>query len=114
MSATSRWVYTNVSTVWPNLGRDPRTREPLWGEPFVIACTFKNMGATQTDNNGEEFVPQDTIWHENPAPISAGDRVLIGRDVSYEAPPVDAKPIRKVGGWDMSFFGENPDFVFFT
>lgn len=114
MSATASWVYTSVSTIWPNLGRDPRTREPLWGEPFVIACTFKNMGGTQTDNNGEEFVPQDTIWHEDKVQIGPGDRVVIGAESDALTPPVNAKIIRKVGSWDMSFFDEEPDFVFFT
>lgn len=114
MSATSRWVYTNVATIWRNEGRDPRTREPRWSPPVVIDCTFKTMGETQTDNDGNEFVPQDTVWHENPTPIVAGDRVLIGQAVQLETPPAEAKIIRKVGGFDMSFFDEDPDFVLFT
>lgn len=114
MSATANWSYTNVATIWPNLGRDPETREPLWGEPRTIACTFATMGDTQTDDNGQEFVPQDTVWHEDQAEIKAGDRVVIGEELVGALPPARAKPIRKVGGWDMSFFGEEADFVFYT
>lgn len=114
MSATARWTYTNVSTLWPNLGRHPETREPVWGAPVVIACTFETMGDTQTDENGKEFVPQDTVWHEDKTPIKAGDRVVIGESLTDLLPPDRSKVLRKVGGWDMSFFGEEPDFVFYT
>lgn len=115
MSVTANWSYTNVATLWANLGRDPETREPLWGEPYTIACTFATMGDTQTDDNGQEFVPQDTVWHEDQVEIKAGDRVVIGESVDdHASPPNRAKSIRKVGGWDMSFFGEEPDFVFYT
>lgn len=114
MSETANWAYTNVSTLWRNLGRDPETREPTWGAPHVIACTFSTMGDTQTDDNGNEFVPQDTVWHEDKVQIGPGDRVVIGAVSDALTPPVNAKTIRKVGSWDMSFFDEEPDFVFFT
>lgn len=115
MSATARWTYTNQSTLWLQTGeRDPYTREPIYDGPHVIACTFETMGDTQTDDNGQQFVPQDTVWHEDPLTIKAGDRIVIGQALEDETPPATAKTIKKVGGWDMSFFGEDPDFVLFT
>ncbi|MCC4288514.1 hypothetical protein [Vreelandella aquamarina] len=115
MSATSRWVYTNQATLWLQTGkRDPYTREPLFSGPHVIACTFENMGDTQTDDNGQQFVPRDTVWHEDSLPIKSGDRIVIGDALDDAEPPATAKAIKKVGGWDMSFFGEAPDFVLYT
>lgn len=115
MSHTARWTYTNQSTIWLQTGeRDEYTREPIYDGPHVIACTFENMGDTQTDYNGQQFVPRDTVWHENPLTIKAGDRIVIGAALEDETPPATAKTIKKVGGWDMSFFGEEPDFVLFT
>ncbi len=72
------------------------------------------MGDTQTDENGQEFVPQDTVWHEDAIAIKSGDRIVIGEELADAEPPLIAKTIRKVGGWDMSFFSETPDFVLFT
>lgn len=80
----------------------------------MIACTFATMGDTQTDDNGREFVPSDTVWHEDPTAIKAGDMIVIGAALTDTEPPAEAKEIRKVGGWDMSFFGESPDYVLFT
>lgn len=114
MSATSRWVYTNVSTVWQQGPRDPYTREPTWAGPHVLACTFETMGDTQTDDNGVQFVPQDTVWHENPLVIKPGDRIVIGEELTDSVPPATAKTVRKSGEWDMSFFGESSDFVLYT
>ena len=114
MSATSRWAYQNVATLWTEGPRDPYTREPTWDGPHVIACTFETMGDTQTDDNGQEFVPQDTVWHESPMQINSGDRIVIGEELIDITPPARAKTIRKVGMWDMSFFGETPDYVLFT
>lgn len=115
MSATARWSYTNQATLWLQTGkRDPYTRELLFDGPHVIACTFKNMGETQTDDSGQQFVPRDTVWHENPLAIQVGDRIVIGAAIEDAAPPASAKTIKKVGGWDMSPFGEEPDFVLFT
>lgn len=114
MSRTANWSYTNVASIWSEGPRDPYTREPTWTGPFIIACTFETMGDTQTDDNGQQFVPQDTVWHEDPMAIKAGDRIVIGEELADVTPPARAKSIRKVGGWDMSFFGESMDFVLFT
>lgn len=114
MSATSRWSYTNVATLWTEGPRDPYTGVPGWSGPHHIACTFETMGETQTDDSGQQFVPQDTVWHENPMAIKAGDRIVIGESLDIPNPPANAKIVRKVGMWDMSFFGESPDYVLFT
>lgn len=114
MSATARWSYTNDATIWRQGPRDPVTREPTWGAPTTIKCTFETSGGVQTDDNGQEFVPADTVWHEDPTPISVGDRIVIGESLTDDEPPSRAKTIRKLGTWDMSFFGETPDHAIYT
>lgn len=115
MSRTSAWSYTNVATIWPEgSGRDPVTREPVPVEPYTIACTFEAGGDLQANDNGQEFSPRYTVYHEDKRPIAVGARILIGASSTDAAPPAAAETVRRTGMWDMSFFGEEPDFVIWT
>lgn len=63
MSSLGRWSYTNTATIFPHLGTD-EFGVPTYGAPYLIACTWQDTGATQTDTNGSEFVPESTYWFE--------------------------------------------------
>ncbi|WP_106478110.1 hypothetical protein [Phytohalomonas tamaricis] len=114
MSKTANWSYQNVATIWPEGERDPVTRQPTWGEPFTIACTFEAGGDLQADDNGQQFSPRYTVYHEDQRTIAVGSRILIGVESADTTPPSSAESVRRTGMWDMSFFNEEPDFVLWT
>lgn len=114
MSATARWSYTNSATIWRQGPRDPVTREPTWEAPIVIDCTFESDGKLQTTDNGEQFTPNHTVYHEDARKIGSGDRILVGEVSDAATPPENSEVIQRTGMFDMSFFGEDPDFVIYT
>ncbi len=111
MSTTANWSYTNVATVWPHTSSadtgsgwgDPAGEE--YGDPYAIQCTWVGGGETATNNKGEEFAPKMTYFHEDKR-VKFGD--LIARGVTTDRSESD--PIQAHDGYDMSFFGEEPDF----
>lgn len=113
MSATSRWSYTNTATVFPlEAEADGRVGkfQPTYGAPYQIACTWagggEKGGGKITGNNGEEFLPAVRYWHEDKRP-KYGD--LIARGVVTDKSL--AAKIKSHIEYDMSFFGEEPDYM---
>lgn len=107
MSSISRWSYTNTAIVYPFVSKDDFTGEVVYGEPYEIACTW-TAGAAEVrkDDNGTEFVSESLIWTENPAPKHLDQIEMPG---SY-----GRETIRAIKHWDMSPFGDTPDFELAT
>lgn len=112
MSATANWSYTNVAQVRPFVSRDQWTGEAIYGEAFDIACTWtaeatqERMAGGQGGSQGAEFIAKHTIFTEDRRPKFMDLIKFDGSDGWEE--------IRAVTTWDMSFFGEQPDFKLVT
>ena len=115
MSTTANWSYTNIATVWPHTtsaetggGWGGGTSDE-YGAPYQIACTWVGGGdvavKTATNHNGIEFAPKMTYFHEDKR-VKFGD--LIARGVTTDR--TESDPIQAHDEFDMSFFGEEPDF----
>ena len=112
MSTTANWSYTNVATVWPHTSSaetgggwgDGGTNDE-YGEPYAIKCTWVGGGETATNSKGVEFAPKMTYFHEDKR-VKFGD--LIARGATTDRSQSD--PIQLHDEYDMSFFGEEPDF----
>lgn len=111
MSTTANWSYTNTAIVWPHLDAvdegsgwgDATTDE--YGAPYAIKCTWVGGGDTVVNHKGVEFAPKMTYFHEDKR-VKAGDLIARG---PY-AHRIDADPIQAHDEFDMSPFGEEPDF----
>lgn len=111
MSTTANWSYTNVATVWPHLDTvdegsgwgDPVGEE--YGEPYAIQCTWVGGGDATINSKGVEFVPKMTYFHEDKR-VKFGD--LIARGVTTDR--TESDPIQAHDEFDMSPFGEEPDY----
>lgn len=106
MSETARWVYTNKAQVRPFLGIDMRTGARQYGAAYEIACTWTAESEQQRADDGAEFVSRRTIFTEDPRPKFL-DLVLVEGGSEWEE-------VRSKTDWDMSFFGENPDYKLVT
>ncbi len=112
MSATANWSYTNVATVRPFLSLDQWTGQAVYGEPYEIACTWtadnsqERMAGGQGGSQGAEFIAKHTIFTEDRRPKYLDLIIFDGSDGWEE--------IRAVMTWDMSPFGEIPDYKLVT
>lgn len=106
MSTTANWTYTNTATVEPFLDEDLFNGGVTYGEPFEIACTWITKSEQRQDEQGDEFVSRHVIYTEDPRP-KYRDRITLSGAATAEV-------IRAVTGYDMSFFGESPDFELVT
>lgn len=102
MSNTANWSYANQATVRPFVNIDLMTGQSVYGEPFTIACTWIAEAQQMRDGNGAEFVSRYLIFTEDPRPKYLDMIQLRGHDEWQE--------VRAVTEWDMSFFGEIPDY----
>ena len=121
MSATSEWVYTNVATVWPVGAFDDWTGKQTYGAPYLIACTWEANKEIAIDDTGKEFTTNLIFFTESKyqgvfvrQPVRH-DYIQKG-DSSAQADPVaaGADKVKAVKEWDMSFFGEEPDYKVMT
>lgn len=110
MSSLARWTYTNEATVYPYLGEDRFNGGTLFGEPYVIACTWKTGGGVkrteggQSGAHGDEFLVDTLIYTEDARPNYRDEVILAGH--------TRRMMIRRVAEYDMSPFGETafPDY----
>lgn len=121
MSATSEWVYTNFCTVYPLNGYDDWSNSHQYGEPYLIASTWEAEAKTVTDDNGKEFVCQQTIYTESKlngvlVRLPQRDDYIAHGDTRSQPDPLKASAhkIVAVRSDDMSFFGEDPDYQIMT
>lgn len=111
MSSTASWTYTNVATVRPVIGLD-EYGGPAFGEQYQIACTWTAESKLETGlggqsgSRGQEFVSRHTIYTEDPRPQYGDELIFEGSD-GWEK-------IRSRTNWDMSFFGQIPDYKLIT
>lgn len=106
MSATANWSYTNTATIRPFLGMDQWTQAATYGAEFQIMCTWAAQSDQSRDASGAEFVSRHKVWTEDKRPKYLDMIKLAGSDEWEE--------IRSVTNWDMSPFGEEPDFLLVT
>lgn len=106
MSTTANWSYTNTATVRPFVSIDLMTQESVYGEEYQIACTWTAKSEQARDDNGAEFVSRHMIYTEDKRPKYL-DKIQLNGSTEWEE-------IRSVTGWDMSPFGEEPDFLLVT
>lgn len=115
MSSLSRWVYTNVATVYPYEGQDTFNGGVLVGTPYLIACTWTGKAETRTDADGSEFVTRNVFWTEHQG-IKRLDKISKGDTTALTWINAKAEEVRAVTDYDMSPFGErdSPDFEIVT
>jgi hypothetical protein len=109
LSKTANWSYTNTATIKPFVSIDLMTQETIYGEEYQIACTWTAKSEQARDDNGAEFVSRHEIFTEDPRPKYL-DMVLLNGD----DPATGWQEIRSRTWWDMSFFGETPDYRLVT
>lgn len=107
MSELARWTYTNSATIKPFESVD-EWGASTYGTEYEIACTWGTDGKQerQSGANGAELVDTDTIYTEDPRPKRLDMIRLNGHDEFQE--------IRGRVEWDMSPFGETPDYKLTT
>lgn len=113
MSTTANWSYTNVATVWPLLastGDGWDGPAGSYGAPYQVACTWVGGGEKMTNNDGEEFAPSFRFWHEDKR-VKYGDWIARGVQTDRIA---SGEQVKQHVEYDMSFFGEEPDFMSVT
>lgn len=106
MSATSAWSYTNTATIKPFESIDSWTQETVYGDEYIIDCTWEAEANQERDNDGAEFTSRHIIYTEDDRPKRLDMIQLDGHD--------DWEEIRSVTQWDMSFFDETPDYKVVT
>lgn len=106
MSDTANWSYTNTATIRPFVSIDDWTGQATYGEEYTIACTWTAKSEQQRDARGAEFVSRHQVYTEDKRPKHLDLIKMNGSDEWEE--------IRSVTNWDMSFFGEEPDFLLVT
>ncbi|WP_254413725.1 hypothetical protein [Vibrio furnissii] len=106
MSNTANWSYTNTAIVRPLVSFDQWTQQSIYGDEYEIACTWEAKSEQMRDSNGAEFVTKNIIYTEDSRPKHLDLIKLNGKDNFEE--------IRDVTEWDMSFFGETPDYKVVT
>lgn len=106
MSATANWSYSNKATVKPFISIDSWNNTTVYGDEFTIKCTWTAESSQERDSDGAEFVSQHIIYTEDNRPKKLDLIQLNGHD--------DWEEIRAVTEWDMSPFGETPDYKVVT
>lgn len=111
MSVTASWSYTNTATVRPLLGHG-EWGEASYGPEYEIACTWtavdlqQRMAGGQSGAQGAEWIVKHEVFTEDKRPQQLDQIKLNGSDLWEE--------IRERTSWDMSPFGEEPDFKLVT
>lgn len=109
MSNTANWSYTNTAKVKTRISVDQWSGETVYSEPYEINCTWSAKAQEERDDNGQEFVSKNEIFTEDERPKHLDLILLNGQDEA-----TDWQEIRSVTSWDMSFFGEVPDYKLVT
>lgn len=113
MSNTANWSYTQTAQVKPWISYDTKSQDSVYGDPYEIKCTWSaraeqrtSLGG-QSSAGGDEFVSKHFIYTEDKRP-KALDLILIND------PKAQWEEIKAIDFYDMSFFGEEPDFTLVT
>ncbi|ELS6623304.1 hypothetical protein R5S96_003954 [Salmonella enterica] len=120
MSVTAKWCYTNVATVYPRVYDDWNN---TWtnGTPYLINCTWTANNEVAVDASGKEFTTNLIFFTELKrngvtANMPQRDWYIARGDTTALSDPLKAgaNVIRAVTDWDMSPFGEEPDYKIMT
>lgn len=120
MSRTGAWSYTNAATVYPMVFDSWKS---VWtaGTPYLIDCTWVAENKTAVDDTGKEFTTTLTFYTElkrdgSDVVMPQRDWYIAKGDTTVIEEPVVAKAriIRAITEWDMSPFGQEPDFKIMT
>lgn len=112
MSSISRWSYTNTATIRPFVGHDSWTGQTTYGDPYTIACTWTSVDLQergvggQSGAQGHERLLKHEVYTEDSRPKYLDLIQLTGHE--------DWETIRSRTEWDMSMFGDTPDFKLLT
>lgn len=117
MSNTANWSYTNIATVYPHIGYDGENNVDTYGTPYLIKCTWKdeapNVSGAFVDSLGVERVRKTSFYTENNK-IKQGDFIVKGDKTSLSLEASNAEKVEFVLEYDMSAFGETPDYEVVT
>ncbi|MBN6364311.1 hypothetical protein JZL89_02905 [Providencia rettgeri] len=122
MSNTAEWVYTNVATVYPVIRGGGKWDDTVtYGTPYLIDCTFRSSNEVAKDDFGTEFVTKDLYNTEmkhkgQPVRYPVRGDYIAQEDTTAILDPrlANASQIVVVSKDDMSFFGEEYDYVIRT
>lgn len=118
MSSLGRWTYTSTLTIWPVTFDD--YSQVVYGTPYTIDGSWMQGGEMQSNSDGTQFVPTSTYYFEaldGATEIPKPEAYILRGDNTATVDPttIGAEKIKKVGGWDMSPFGnEIPDWVLYS
>lgn len=107
MSNTANWSYTNTAKIRPLLGVD-KWGAKTYGPEYDIACTWEAVTDQERQGgaNGMELLARYTVYTEV-ATVKPLDMILLNGQTEWQE-------VRDVLEWDMSFFGETPDYRIMT
>ncbi|WP_322997951.1 hypothetical protein [Castellaniella sp.] len=105
MSNTANWSYQNSATIKPYQGQS-EWGGVTYGPEYTIACTWAAVSQQERDDTGAEFVSRFEIFTEDGRPKML-DMIRLNGDTEWQE-------IRGRTWWDMSFFGETPDYRLVT
>lgn len=118
MSETAAWSYTNVATVYPRVYDDWNSTDNR--NPYLIDCWTAN-NEVAVDASGKEFTTNLIFFTELKrngidATMPKRDWYIARGDTTSQADPLKAGAniIKAVTEWDMSPFGEEPDYKILT
>ena len=103
--------YKSKAAVWPFEGRDDRTGDVTYGDPYLIDCTFKNSNEIRKDSTGREYVTRGMFYTEDDR-VKRGDFISI--DSTLNANPTNAHEVEDVNQFQRAWRGKSPKFEIVT
>lgn len=108
MSGIARWSYTAKAQVKPLLKGPRRGGSATYGDPYEILCTYTALQLSKMEASAALLghVIRYEIYTEDPRP---------GKGDLIQLPDTDEwQKILDRTVWDMSPFGQNPDYKLVT
>ncbi|MEY0066791.1 hypothetical protein AB7W80_00400 [Providencia rettgeri] len=122
MSTTANWSYTALATIYPVIRGGGKWDDTItYGTPYLIDCTFRGSNEVAKDDFGTEFVTKDLYntemkYQGQPVRHPVRGDYIAQEDTTAILDPrlANASQIVVVSKDDMSFFGEEYDYVIRT
>lgn len=99
------------------MGYDGENNVDTYGQPYLVKCTWKdeapNALGAYIDSLGVERVRKTTFYTEDNR-IKQGDFIVKGDKTSLQLEASNAEQVEFVLEYDMSVFGEIPDYEVVT
>ena len=120
MSKIARFSYKALATIYP-VTRDDWTNSDVYGEPYLIDCSWERIDGTATDTNGNEVSNTITVFTEllhNMQPVQRPEKgwMIATGDTTNIFDPLaaGANVITGIVEWDMSMFNDTQDYKIVT